>query len=332
MALRPAMPYKDNPADALIPSLISVYGTTTAAGNAIGTTFISSQLMGQPGYRGHAVAMVTGDAAGQARQIISHNLATGTCEVDRPWTDGAGAAYQIPANTHFIILSIGGGAGWGSSSFGGATGPQLPYLAETWQDELGIDFTVWQVINPATGVAWARGAAGAYLRANSIPNANETARLRSVQRWIAAPGIYGTNTIIRGLCLEFAFMLTNLANWDNTQSILGLTAGIADTRATNDIIGFGLVGVGNALQTVTDLAGAETVNTGFGEALTNWNKLMIRVTAGVVRFYLNEALVATHVTNLPDFPMYANFYCGTNAGGAAAINIGPVRVWHEDGA
>lgn len=334
MALQPNMPRKDDSADVVIPSLISVYTVTTAAGNALGTTLTSSQLIGQPSYKGHALVLFTpGAAAGQTRQIASHALATGTIEVNRPYTDAAGAAFQVPAGTYFFILSMGGGAGWGGPGTGGITGSQLPYLAETWQDEPAIDFTVWQIVNPAAGTLWNSGPSGwMYLRANSVPNANNIARLRSVRRWVVGPGNYGTNSIVRGMCLEFDFMLTNLANWDNTQSFLGLGSGVADTRATNNIIGFGLVGAGNALQTVIDNGGAETVDTGFGEVLTNWNKLKIRITEDAIRFYLNEVLIASHAMDVPNIPMYIQFYCDTNAGGAAAINIGVVRAWHEDSA
>jgi len=209
-------------------------------------------------------------------------------------------------------------------------GRPLVNLYEGWQAEAGIDATVWTVTNPATGAAWSRGASGAYLRATSAPNANENARLRSNQRWIFAPTVYGVNTILRRAFLEFELRITALANLDNANFILGLTQGVGDTRGTVNLTGFALVGGGNALQTVTDLAGVETVNTGFGETLTNWNKLMIEVFLNTVRFYLNETLIATHVANLSSLPYYINFYAPTGAGGAATIELGIARGWQED--
>lgn len=204
----------------------------------------------------------------------------------------------------------------------------LVSLYEGWQDELGIDFTVWTVTNPATGVAWSRGANGAYLRATSIPNANENARIRSNQRWIAAPTVYGTNTTLRKLILEFEFRLTGLANIDQANAIFGLTSGIADTRVTANIIGFALAA--NVAVSLTDLAGVETTNTGFGDVLTNWNKLKILIQRDHVRFFINESQVADHVANIPSLPMYLNFYLPTGAGGAATVELGVTRCWTED--
>lgn len=202
------------------------------------------------------------------------------------------------------------------------------HLYEGWQDEAGIDATVWTVTDPATGAAWARGASGAYLRATSAPNANETARLRSNQRWIAAPDIYGTNTVLRKLVLEFEMKLTGVANLDETLTFIGLTPAVGNDRSSNNIIGWGINT--DALESITDDAGVETTNTGFGETLTNWNKLKIEIYSGHVKFYINEVEVADHTTNLPDLPMYLNFFIDTAAGGAATIELGVIRAWTED--
>lgn len=205
------------------------------------------------------------------------------------------------------------------------------HLYESWQDEVGIDLAVWTLTNPAFGAAWARGAVGENLMAYSSPNANENARLRSNQRWVVAPTLYGTNKILRRLALEFEMHIVGLANLDNVNFFLGLTTGVGDTRASNNIIGFALVGALNALQTLTDAGGAPTVNTGFGENLLLTNKFKIDISLNSVTFYLNEVPIATHVTNLPsNWPMYLNFYAPTGAGGAATIRLGIIRVWSED--
>lgn len=201
-------------------------------------------------------------------------------------------------------------------------------LYEGWQDEAGIDGTLWTWTNPATGAAWARGASGAYLRATSAPNANETCRLRSNQRWIAAPSIYGVNTVLRRFNLEFEFRLTNVANIDNTLSLFGLTPAVASDRTAANIIAFTLLA--DVLQTVTDSGGVETVNTGFGETLTNWNKLKIEIYPLRVVFSLNETIIAVHTTNLPNLPFYLNWFVDTEAGGAATIEPGVIRAWYED--
>lgn len=216
--------------------------------------------------------------------------------------------------------------------------PEIQYY-EGWQDELGIDFTLWNPTNPATGAAWARGAGAGVmadgLTATAAPNANEVARLVTTFRDPIGPDNWGINSILRLTHFEFEMTIANLANLDNAITIFGLTPNQADTRAANNIIAFALVGAGNALQTVTDLAGVETVNTGFGENLAAKNKfrITIRQTAlgvGTIEFYLNEILIATHIANLPDLPMYKNWYFDTAAGGAATPQIGVNRLWTED--
>lgn len=311
-------------------ALTSYWGVTTSAGNAFGTSLIDvmcSAVGQQPNYEGLPCVLLGSAAAGQQQTVWAHNLATGELSFANPFTGPTGAVVQIPTGTRFVILPIGGGGGGPGPSPGGSYGPLISFC-ETWQDELGIDFTVWTTTDPATGVGWTRGAAGAYLRANSIPNANETARLRSNQRWIAAPGVYGTNTIFRKSYFEFELQLANVANMDNTLCIFGLTPNVGDNRGSNNIIGWGLAA--DVLQSITDLAGVETTNNGFGETLTNWNKLLIEIYDGTVQFQINEAVVASHVANLPDLPMYLNWFVDTEAGGAATINLGAVRAWYED--
>lgn len=209
-------------------------------------------------------------------------------------------------------------------------------LYEGWQDELGIDFTLWSVTHPATGAAWARGAGAgvmaASLQATAAPNANEVARLVGNQRWPVMPDLSGTNTILRVTELEWEMAIANLANLDNAITVFGFTPNQADTRVSQNIVAYALIA--GALQSVTDLAGVETVNTGFAENMANLNKLKITVVqiAGVatVQFLLNEVVVATHITNLPDLPMYPNWYFDTGAGGACTPQIGIVRIWTED--
>ncbi len=256
------------------------------------------------------------DRLGELRRIMNMNVN----ETYDPATDSLEA---LAAAVAAIIILLGGG------------GTQETSMTETWQDELGIDFTIWTYINPATGAGWARGAGAgvmaAFLAASAAPNANETARLRSNQRWQAIPTlIVNDNTITKRLRFEFEMTIANLANLDNTICFFGLTPGVADNRATNDIIGFALIGAGNALQTVTDVGGVEEVNTGFGENLAQVNKFRIDVYEDNVNFYLNEVLIATHVVSLPDQAMYLNFFFDTTAGGAATPQIGITRAILDD--
>ena len=180
-------------------------------------------------------------------------------------------------------------------------------LYEGWQDELGIDFTLWTLLHPAT--AWVRGAGAGVAAGSLVATAplliNELSRLVGNQRWPILPDLSGVNTITRVTQLEFEMTLSDVTQLLIGTCFFGFTPNQADTRANNNIVGFGLVGAApaQALQTITDLAGAETVNTGFGEALAALNKFKITIVqvlgVATVQFYLNEALIASHITNLP---------------------------------
>ncbi len=199
-------------------------------------------------------------------------------------------------------------------------------LIETWADPgVGISPARWTVTDPATGLAWSRTVSGAFIYAQTVPIAAEVARLRSNQQWRAHTSSLIQRIVPKKLIFEFEMMLANVVNIDNTAFIAGLTQTIAATRATNNIIGFGLAA--DVLETVTD-SGAETTNTGFGETLAQHNKFRIEVMNTNVRFLLNEIVLATHITNLPDGPFYLQFYIDTEAG-AATIDIGWVRAWYE---
>lgn len=316
----------DDPAFPLLQVHISYWGITTAAGNAFGTSLVDA-LCGtaglQPNYAGQICKLLGGNAAGQVQPIAAHALATGTLAFANPFTDYNGAVYQVPAGIRFCIIStLVGGGGPGPLPAPSAS-PKVS-LAETWQDELGIDFTIWTAVDPAGG-AWVRGANGAYLRATAPFAAVNVGRLRSNQRWIAAPDTYGINTYIQKMFCQFEFQIDDVTELDNTQCFFGLTEGINDVRATPNKIGWGLIG--DVLQSVTN-DGADTVNTGFGEVLANWNLLEMEIGAGVVEFTINGLIVASHVANLPDVPMYLNFYFDTEAG-PVNPQIGMVGIWYQ---
>lgn len=203
-------------------------------------------------------------------------------------------------------------------------------LCETWQDEVGgISAAIWTATDPATGTAWTLAAAGAFIQNSTVPNANETARLVSKQRWECGPGTWGANTMHQSLTLEFMMKLTDVANIDNTASFFGLTAANDATRASQNIIGLGLAT--DALRFVTDSGGTETVATPSTlPTLTDWNKYKIFVTRAKAELYLNEVLVAVNAANLPDAPMYLDFYVDTEAGGTGTVALTIVRCWPGD--
>jgi hypothetical protein len=202
---------------------------------------------------------------------------------------------------------------------------------EGWQDEAGIDLTRWTVTNPATGGAWVRGAVGQYLMAVVSPNAGENGRLRSNQRWTLSPSVYGANQVIRKFVLEFESYLQGVANIDQANFILGLTNTIGSTRVTNNLIGWGLTA--NVLQCITDDGGAETVTASPGTVMNDLNKFKIEVSLDSVVFSVNEVVVATHITTvpntLPNIPAWLNFYYPTGVG-ASILSLGVTRCWPED--
>jgi hypothetical protein len=95
----------DEAAWALVQGLISYWGTTSAAGNAGGTTFVCDDLANEPSYANHAAKILTGPAAGQVRDIDTHPAGTNTVTVSAAFSNATGAAQQITAGTSFVILS-----------------------------------------------------------------------------------------------------------------------------------------------------------------------------------------------------------------------------------
>jgi hypothetical protein len=313
----------NQPSFPLLQAGISYWGVTTAAGNALGTTLVCADLDNHPTYVGNRVKVLTGGAWGQDRSIKSH-AAGGILTID-PYTNAAGAAQQIAAGMAFVILT---NTGPNLADIGLSLLPPRTGFVESWQLEV-IDPALWAETDPATGAAWAVDNVWVpHLALRSAPNANETARLRSIQRWVASGNNFGPGTYVRRLHLAFEMRLDNVGNIDNTLSIFGLTAGGAATRATNNIMGFALVG--DALQTLNDDGGVEETNTGFGETLTDWNLYHLAVGEGQVDFWLNSNHIATHaVTPGPDLAMYINFFLDTEAGGASTIGLGQVAAWTE---
>lgn len=319
---------QDSPAMPLLQAQITYQGITTAVGSAFGTTLVDnlcSTAGQQPAYTGQLCKLLSGNAAGQIQPIAGHALGTGALTFANAFTDFNGAVYQVPAGTRFVILSIIPGAGGGPGPLPAPSASPKVSFVETWQDELGIDFTVWTATNPAGG-AWVRGANGAYLRATAPFAAANVGRLRSNQRWIATPGVYGPNTYVQKMFCQFEFQIDDVTELDNTQCFFGLTAIIAANRASPNLIGWGLLA--DVLQSVTDVGGAETVNTGFGENLANWNLLEMEIYSGTVEFAINGVIVASHVLTLPDLPMYLNFYFDTEAG-AVNPQIGQIGIWYQ---
>jgi len=320
----------------LIRVLTAYQGITTADGAADGSTLVDSALIGRNDFvTGKTILIMYGDARDEDLGATAFNPVTGAITVE-----AVGFSAQIVAGTVFRILNISSVETKLSvliALLGQVSRPTME-LYEGWQDELGIDFTLWTPTHPAT--PWSRGAGAGVAAASLVATAplliNEVARLVGNQRWPVMPDLAGTNTILRATEFEFELTLSDVTQLVPGTCFFGFTPNQADDRGNPNIIGFGLVGAAptQELETVTDLAGLETVNSGFGVNLANLNKFRIRAVqlAGVsiVQFYLNEVLLASHITNLPDLPMYPNWYLDTTLLGACTPQLGIVRIFTKD--
>ncbi len=205
---------------------------------------------------------------------------------------------------------------------------------ETWQDEAGIDATVWTTAVTGTGAVARDATEAAYLKAVLSGPANaDTARIRSNQRWVCAPDTYGTNTLLRRLIMEWEAKFATVASIENTTFFMGLAATTAATRATTNIVGFILAS--DALNSITDDGVGETTKIVGAPTLTVWHKYAIDVQTRKIAFYIDEAKVAEHTTSagddLPDQTMYLNFYLPQEAAAAGGqLHLALIRIWYED--
>jgi len=237
------------------------------------------------------------------------------------------------AGNQLIRLSIPAQSGSDSSSL--ISQINSDYTIETWQDavesflffDTGIDRVRWTVTNPATS-AWA---ALNYIRCQvgALLMGLEEAGLTMNSLWQNLGALANPlSSPIDSLVMEWEMgFQAPLGQFDNTECFYGLVEAKTDIRSSNGLIGFGLTGGANALQTVNDDAGAETTNTGFGETLTNWNKFKIVIKSGSISFYLNEILIAIHTTNLTETLLYPRFWSKADAtGGGPYFRLGMVKI------
>ena len=160
--------------------------------------------------------------------------------------------------------------------------------------------------------------------------ASQSARLRSLYTFRVTPSKFSntTNTtMVRGVFLEFEAKFTNVANMDNASFFMGFNNSTTGTRATADVVGFGLTS--DAIQTITDSSGTETVNAPSNITLTNRNLYKIAITEGQVEFWVNGNQVATHTTNLPDVLPFLMFYNGSEATGSSTLDVGFCHVFYR---
>lgn len=213
-----------------------------------------------------------------------------------------------------------------------------PTLSEFWaSDVAGIDGNKWVTAVAGAGtVTRTVTATGVpiFVRLNTVDAVDaSTARLRTVVLFRAQPTNFTTSFTPKKFTIQWEARFTGVANIDNATFFMGLISGITDTRATANIIGFGLSA--DAIQTITDSAGVETVNSPSGITLTNFNEYrieIIRTDVNTVRFFINDILVATHIANIPNINGYCNFFTDNEAAAAGAnqVDIGAVTAKYFD--
>lgn len=159
--------------------------------------------------------------------------------------------------------------------------------------------------------------------------ANTTARLRTIFTFRATPSVFNASTptsMVRGMYVEWEAKFTNIANVDNTASFMGLNASASATRATTNLIAFGLSS--DALIAISDNAGTETTTAISGITLTNRNLYRITIQGGQIEFSVNGNILATHTANNPDIIGYLQYYLDSEAGNAN-LDVGFVHVFYR---
>lgn len=220
-----------------------------------------------------------------------------------------------------------------------AANHDLPIFDEYWEFEQ-LDVAKWEEIldGAGTGTFTATVDEGImFYRLVTGAVANNDAILNSKYRWMVIPSIFGdANSPFTSLSLEFMARFVNVALTSNQYVTLGFTEGKNndnDAAAGNDIAAFVLdpAPAADTLWSRTSVNGTdEENNVSAGITLTNWNLYKIVVIEDAIRFYINGAPVAAHVTTIPNMAGYLLF--GTRAEGAAAttLDLGLIRAWYQE--
>jgi hypothetical protein len=175
---------------------------------------------------------------------------------------------------------------------------RVPYAyCEDWA---AIDAAIWWKTDPATGGPWTLYASGISSSGAlyCTPYAGEVGSIGMYTAWPSCASIMGlvSKGVLTSFNLEMEIMWADAEYIDEAITMWG--CGGESGRGDNDTFGFAVSG--GALQTYTDHAGVETVNTGFGETLAGViSRYGISVRPSGVHFYLNGSLIAVHTTNIP---------------------------------
>jgi len=201
------------------------------------------------------------------------------------------------------------------------------YLSEQWSNDT----------DEFTG-AWNRSSTSLITRVKTdveMPKAqialtaNTAARLRTIFTFRCTPSQFtgaGSSTMVRATFIEWEAKLSNVANVDNSIFFMGVNASASATRATTNLIAFGLAS--DSLVAVSDSAGTETTTAISGITLADRNMYRLSMTGGQIEYSVNGNILATHTTNLPDVIGYLQFNHDTEAG-VSNLDVGFVHVFYR---
>ncbi len=204
-------------------------------------------------------------------------------------------------------------------------------LGESWQDAAppGHDTNLWtEVITASGGIARVTTEVGYLKQVFTGPANADTARLHSVQQWPVAPTLWGAEMIYKRFVFIFEVKFGTVASIDNTTFFMGLAPTTGSIRTSQELIGFVLTA--DALNSLTDNGGTETLNALGAPTLTDWHLLAIECYAAGVNFYVDGAVAATHITNLPDENYYLTWYVPQEAAAnSGELHLGVLGCFYE---
>jgi len=209
-------------------------------------------------------------------------------------------------------------------------------LSESWQDATppGHDTNIWTEVLGATGSVDRDATEVGYLKQVFTGPANaDTARLHSVHEWPVAPTLWGADMLYKRFVFGWECKFVSVDSIENggpaaAGFFMGLAPSTVATRATQELIGFVLTA--NALNSLTDDGGTETLNAVGAPTLTDWHVLAIECYAGGVNFYVDGAVMANHITNIPDGNYYLTWYVPQEAAAnGGQLHLGALGCFYE---
>jgi len=207
----------------------------------------------------------------------------------------------------------------------------MPYLVEFWETE-SLDPGVWEVTLDGAGTgAVAEDSGYIFYDLDTEAVLGSDVFINTKYRWQTRPSVFGdTNCMIRKLILEFEARLTGtIANHDNQYFIMGFSATKSNYMGNNNIAAFILQT--DDIATMTDKDGTDEIKTiASPPTATNWNKYRIEVYGTGYKFYVNETLVNTHETQVPNEAMYIVFGARAESANTVGLDVGNVRAWYEE--